>query len=199
MEDPLISNQISLSSSAAVKQPKSSKWLYILLSLIILVLVGEGIYWLKLREEEPPFSSQTQEPQEEEEAFLPGSPSPHPIISYALPVGKESFEGKRVIKFDSNADDWAFFLPEGEPVYAAFSGRVEWAGENEPQKIIRLISDEEKLVWKYIFTGEVLVENGRQVEEGAVIAKVGATPLPTYDFNLVVQALWGNQRVSLDL
>jgi len=28
------------------------------------------------------------------------------------------------------------------------------------------------------------------VEEGAVIAKAGAAPLPTYDFKLVIQALW---------
>jgi len=123
-------------------------------------LVGEGIYWLKLREEKSPFSPQTQEFQEHEEVFLPGFPFPRPIISYALPVEKESFEGKKVIKFDSNADDWAFFLPEEELVYAAFSGRVEWAGENESQKVIRLIGDEEKLVWKYLFTGKFLVENG---------------------------------------
>jgi len=94
-----------------------------------------------------------------------------------------------MIQIDYGINDWAFSLSEGESVYVAFSGRVELARENDPQKLIVLTSEDSQLVWKYLFSGTSEIERGDQVKKGDVLAKVSQTPLPTRNVNLTIQAL----------
>ena len=49
MENLPALDQASASSPSNAKQLKNSKWLFIVLGVVILVLIGEGIYWLKLK------------------------------------------------------------------------------------------------------------------------------------------------------
>jgi len=199
MENLPTEKQSVTSFTLPSKKPDRLKFfLFLGLGLVLLVLIGEGVYWLKLRKEKEQVTPQL--PQESQvESFLPKSASPHPTGAFEAPVKEESIAKGKAIQFDSNANDWAVFLPEGELIYAAFSGQAEWAGENDPQKIIILTSEDGGLVWKYFFVGKPLIKNGQRVEKGEVIAKLGSEPLPTYDVNLIIQALWEGKRVNLDL
>ena len=69
MENLPASDQASVSSPSVAKQLKNSKWLFIVLGVVILVLISEGIYWLKLSKEKKPFTGETSE-QTETGAFL---------------------------------------------------------------------------------------------------------------------------------
>jgi len=200
MENLSKENQSSSSFALPPKKPdRLNFFLFLGLGLVILVLIGEGTYYLKLRKEKKQatsFSSPTRAPSQAE-VFFP-SPISHPTIALGAPVQKESLTKGEMIQLDYNVDDWAFSLSEGEPIYAAFSGRVELAGENDPQKLIVLRSEDDQLVWKYLFSGIPEIKNGDQVKKGDVLAKASRTPLPTRDVNLIIQALWQGKRVSVN-
>jgi len=183
------------------KSSKKSRLFFILLGLVILVLISEGIYWLKLRKEKEGTVSRvvpTSVPEPKAETFFP-SPVPHPAVTLEAPVQKESLTKGKMIQIDYGINDWAFSLSEGEPIYAAFSGQIELAGEKDSQKLIVLTSEDSQLVWKYLFSGTTPeIERGSQVKKGDVLAKASQTPLPTRDVNLIIQVLWKGKRVSID-
>lgn len=176
--------------------PRLNFFLFLPLGLVILILIGEGVYYLKLKKNQVA-SQLSVEPQPE--VFLSKIASPHPTGTFESPVRKENMEKGKIIQVDYNVNDWAIFLPEGDPVYAGFSGLVEWAGEGSPQKVILLKSEDGKLIWKHLLVGEPLIKNGQRVEKGEMIAKLGLEPLPTYDVNLIIQASLEGRRVNLDL
>jgi hypothetical protein len=154
--------------------------------------LGEGVYFLKLKREK----AQINLPSSQEIPSV--SISPYPILTFAPPVRQENLVKGKTVQLDYGINDWAVFLPEGEGVYAGFSGFVEWAGEGSLQKVIMLKSEDGKLTWKYLFVGEPLIQNNQRVEKGQMIAKLGSEPLPTYDVNLVVQAFKEGKRVNLE-
>ena len=192
MEELSFQNQQKSSSFGSTKESKVLSFLLILLCLVILLLLGEGVYFLKLKREK----AQINLPSFQEIPSV--SVSPHPILTFAPPVKQENLVKGKTVQLDYGINDWAVFLPEGEGVYAGFSGFVEWAGEGSLQKVIMLKSEDGKLTWKYLFVGEPLIQNGQQVEKGQMIAKLGSEPLPTYDVNLVVQAFKEGKRVNLE-
>lgn len=183
------------------EKSNNSKALFVLLGLMILVLIGEGAYWFKLRGGKEGVISRitpTSAPGLQAEVFFP-SPVSHPAVALGAPVGKESLIKGKIVQVDYGINDLAFSLSEGESIYAAFSGRVELAGgENDPQKLIVLRSEDGQLVWKYLFSGTPEIKGSGQVKKGDVLAKAGRTPLPTRDVNLIVQALWEGKRVSVN-
>jgi len=222
MEERLGENQGGVSSVPPLRKIGSFKFfLWGGLGLVVLFLIGGGIYWLKFKRGErkvvsPPTSSFPSQIREQEvvlealsqttsapssetqgEVFFP-SPVSHPQIVLEAPVSKESLTKGKLVQMEYGVNDWSFSLAEGEPVYAAFSGWVEFGGENELQKLIILTSEDGKLIWKYFLTGGLEVKRGQKIGKGDILAKVGKDSLPTYDFNLVIQALWEGKRVSIE-
>ena len=190
----LIQNQRGEFPSNPNKEGNFFKILLVCLGIVILVLIGEGIYFLKLLKKERTLSvPQTSE--QASEGLLPNSSG---VTILEAPVKKENLAKAKIVQLDYGVNDWAVFLPEGEGVYAGFSGLVEWAGEGSLQKVIMLRSEDGKTTWKYLFVGEPLIQNGQHVEKGQMIAKLGSEPLPTYDVNLVVQAFKEGKRVNLE-
>lgn len=173
------------------------KILWGLFLFFLFVVLGEGVYYFKLKKEKTEvISSRPQESHPELSSSV--SVSPQPMVTFELPVKQENLIKGKTAQLDYGINDWAVFLPEGESVYAGFSGFAEWAGEGSLQKVIMLKSEDGKLMWKYLFVGEPLIQNGQRVEKGEMIAKLGSEPLPTYDVNLVIQAFQEGKRVSLE-
>ncbi len=69
--------------------------------------------------------------------------------------------------------------PEGTPVVAAFSGRVEIAGSLGGYGLIVVISHGDTHETRYAHLSEVLVKVGQEVKQGNVIGLVGSTGLAT--------------------
>ena len=173
-----------------------SKYSLVFLGLVVLVLLGEGIYWFRLgKKKEQQEVSPTSSP--EVQTFLP-IPIAHPPGTFFSPIAKENLGTGKIVNLNYKVDDLAFSLLEGELIYAAFPGRVEVAGNvDDPQKVIMLYGKENDLNWKYIFSGTAIVKNDQEVKEGDVLAKASQTPLPTRDVNLIIQALWQGKRVGM--
>jgi murein DD-endopeptidase MepM/ murein hydrolase activator NlpD len=69
--------------------------------------------------------------------------------------------------------------PEGTPVVAAFSGRVEIAGWLGGYGLIVVISHGDTHETRYAHLSEVLVKSGQEVKQGNVIGLVGSTGMAT--------------------
>ncbi len=69
--------------------------------------------------------------------------------------------------------------PEGTPVVAAFSGRVEIAGWLGGYGLIVVISHGDTHETRYAHLSEVLVKSGQEVKQGTVIGLVGSTGMAT--------------------
>ena len=69
--------------------------------------------------------------------------------------------------------------PEGTPVVAAFSGRVEIAGWLGGYGLIVVISHGDTHETRYAHLSEVLVKSGQEVKQGNVIGLVGSTGMST--------------------
>jgi murein DD-endopeptidase MepM/ murein hydrolase activator NlpD len=69
--------------------------------------------------------------------------------------------------------------PEGTPVVAAFSGRVEIAGWLGGYGLIVVISHGDTHETRYAHLSEVLVKPGQEIKQGTVIGLVGSTGMAT--------------------
>jgi murein DD-endopeptidase MepM/ murein hydrolase activator NlpD len=69
--------------------------------------------------------------------------------------------------------------PEGTPVVAAFSGRVEIAGWLGGYGLIVVISHGDTHETRYAHLSEVLVKPGQEIKQGNVIGLVGSTGMAT--------------------
>jgi murein DD-endopeptidase MepM/ murein hydrolase activator NlpD len=102
-----------------------------------------------------------------------------PLIS---PSTISSLFGSRVhpvtgqVRFHQGTD---LAAPEGTPVVAAFSGRVEIAGWLGGYGLIVVISHGDTHETRYAHLSEVLVKQGQVVKQGNVIGLVGSTGLAT--------------------
>ncbi|GBO52460.1 peptidase, M23/M37 family [Pseudanabaena sp. lw0831] len=102
-----------------------------------------------------------------------------PLIS---PSVISSLFGARVhpvtgqVRFHQGTD---LAAPEGTPVVAAFSGRVEIAGWLGGYGLIVVISHGDTHETRYAHLSEVLVKPGQEIKQGNVIGLVGSTGMAT--------------------
>jgi murein DD-endopeptidase MepM/ murein hydrolase activator NlpD len=102
-----------------------------------------------------------------------------PLIS---PSVISSLFGTRVhpvtgqVRFHQGTD---LAAPEGTPVVAAFSGRVEIAGWLGGYGLIVVISHGDTHETRYAHLSEVLVKPGQEIKQGNVIGLVGSTGMAT--------------------
>jgi len=182
-----------------MNKPSQKFALFFLLLLIIIVLSFDFILFFKKGGFRPKEKlSSTLKITPKITPTVQSKPSLPSTLTLQSPVEKEKLANKKTVQLDYGIDDLAFFLSEGDPIYAAFSGYVEVAGKNTPQTLIVLKSEDGKLIWKYFFSGTVMVKNGSFVKKGEILAKAGSEPLPTRDVNLIIQALKEGKRVSID-
>lgn len=179
------------------KKLKSLNLWIVLLMFLVLVVSGMGFYYLRLTREGREERSANVSPTPRVEAILPSPTSPYPDRDFALPVKEESVAKGKQINMEYGVEDWGVMLPEGEPVFAGFSGTIDWSG-TDSLKVIVLKGDDGRLEWKYILNGEVMVQRGQKVERGQEIGKASLDSIPTYDVNLIIQGSYGGKRVSLN-
>ena len=113
---------------------------------------------------------------------LPSNGDKQMLFPLIAPSIISSLFGSRVhpvtgqVRFHQGTD---LAAPEGTPVVAAFSGRVEIAGWLGGYGLIVVISHSDTHETRYAHLSEVLVKNGQEVKQGTVIGLVGSTGMAT--------------------
>ncbi len=113
---------------------------------------------------------------------LPSNGDKQMLFPLIAPSTISSLFGSRVhpvtgqVRFHQGTD---LAAPEGTPVVAAFSGRVEIAGWLGGYGLIVVISHGDTHETRYAHLSEVLVKVGQEVKQGNVIGLVGSTGLAT--------------------
>ena len=113
---------------------------------------------------------------------LPSNGDKQMLFPLIAPSVISSLFGSRVhpvtgqVRFHQGTD---LAAPEGTPVVAAFSGRVEIAGSLGGYGLIVVISHGDTHETRYAHLSEVLVKVGQEVKQGNVIGLVGSTGLAT--------------------
>jgi murein DD-endopeptidase MepM/ murein hydrolase activator NlpD len=113
---------------------------------------------------------------------LPSNGDKQMLFPLITPSAISSLFGTRVhpvtgqVRFHQGTD---LAAPEGTPVLAAFSGRVEIAGWLGGYGLIVVISHGETHETRYAHLSEVLVKPGQEVKQGTVIGLVGSTGMAT--------------------
>jgi hypothetical protein len=125
MENLPASDQASVSSPSVAKQLKNSKWLFIVLGVVILVLIGEGIYWLKLKEEEERFVSETSQ-QNEAKTLSSEQQLKEDIIRIFEPYGGEQSEScQSILRSLEEAKEYdPQKFPENLQQYGAYTDAI---------------------------------------------------------------------------
>ncbi len=113
---------------------------------------------------------------------LPSNGDKQMLFPLIAPSVISSLFGSRVhpvtgqVRFHQGTD---LAAPEGTPVVASFSGRVEIAGWLGGYGLIVVISHGDTHETRYAHLSEVLVKVGQEVKQGNVIGLVGSTGLAT--------------------
>lgn len=113
---------------------------------------------------------------------LPSNGDKKMLFPLVLPSVISSLFGSRVhpvtgqVRFHQGTD---LAAPEGTPVVAAFSGRVEIAGWLGGYGLMVVLSHGDTHETRYAHMSEVLVKPGQKVKQGTVIGLVGSTGLAT--------------------
>ena len=113
---------------------------------------------------------------------LPSNGDKQMLFPLIAPSIISSIFGTRVhpvtgqVRFHQGTD---LAAPEGTPVVAAFSGRVEIAGWLGGYGLIVVISHGDTHETRYAHLSEVLVKPGQEIKQGNVIGLVGSTGLAT--------------------
>ncbi len=113
---------------------------------------------------------------------LPSNGDKQMVFPLISPSVISSLFGTRVhpvtgqVRFHQGTD---LAAPEGTPVVAAFSGRVEIAGWLGGYGLIVVISHGDTHETRYAHLSEVLVKPGQEVKQGHVIGLVGSTGMAT--------------------
>lgn len=113
---------------------------------------------------------------------LPSNGDKQMLFPLIAPSVMSSLFGSRVhpitgqVRFHQGTD---LAAPEGTPVVAAFSGRVEIAGWLGGYGLIVVISHGDTHETRYAHLSEVLVKSGQEVKQGNVIGLVGSTGMST--------------------
>jgi len=187
MENLPKKKQPPFSFTLSAKKPDRLKlFLFLAFGLVILVLIGEGIYYFRLKEKKKEFAK-----------TVPSSSSPTPSgsvrqpvvavepdmaelpagLTLALPVEREYLEKALLDKVYSQV--LSFFLPAQTPIKAVFSGRVTKVLHDQKPfpndsafEEVRLEKNDKRFWASYVIVGEVLVREGQAVKKGEVLAKV---------------------------
>ena len=96
------------------------------------------------------------------------SPTPTPLI-LSSPVESKFMESASEIL--AKSDHLVLSLPEEKPIYAVFDGTVSIISHNKDFENIQ-ITDNKGLIASYLISGEIVVEQGKQVKKGEVIARI---------------------------
>ncbi len=113
---------------------------------------------------------------------LPSNGDKQMLFPLVAPSVISSIFGTRVhpvtgqVRFHQGTD---LAAPEGTPVVAAFSGRVEIAGWLGGYGLIVVISHGDTHETRYAHLSEVLVKPGQEIKQGNVIGLVGSTGMST--------------------
>jgi murein DD-endopeptidase MepM/ murein hydrolase activator NlpD len=113
---------------------------------------------------------------------LPSNGDKQMLFPLIAPSIISSIFGSRVhpvtgqVRFHQGTD---LAAPEGTPVVASFSGRVEIAGWLGGYGMIVVISHGDTHETRYAHLSEVLVKEGQEVKQGTVIGLVGSTGMAT--------------------
>ncbi len=113
---------------------------------------------------------------------LPSNGDKQMLFPLIAPSVISSIFGTRVhpvtgqVRFHQGTD---LAAPEGTPVVAAFSGRVEIAGWLGGYGLIVVISHGDTHETRYAHLSEVLVKPGQEIKQGNVIGLVGSTGMAT--------------------
>jgi len=180
MENLPTQNQTLTASPGSSKGLKFSKIILILLGLVILVLVGEGIYWLKLNKEKKSLEITTlSKPSITEQPVVAVEPDMVELpteLSLASPAKKEYLETALLDKTYSQV--LSFFLPAQESIKAVFGGRVVKVSHDKRPfpndsvfEEVRLERNDKEFWVSYVIVGKVLVQEGQEIAEGEVLAE----------------------------
>lgn len=174
---------VSLLSSVK-KREKTHKLLFVFLGLLVLVLIVEAVYLLQLKQNEKvsemPGSSPTIVEQScpADGETEPDMVAPQEETVLVSPVKKDYLKESFIDEKYSQV--MSFSLPPGEPIGAVFAGRVTQVLEDQKPfsddssfDEIRLKRTDEQFWVSYVIVGEVLVQEGQEVEQGDVLAKAG--------------------------
>ncbi len=113
---------------------------------------------------------------------IPSNGDKQMVFPLIAPSIISSLFGSRVhpvtgqVRFHQGTD---LAAPEGTPVVAAFSGRVEIAGQMGGYGLIVVISHGDTHETRYAHLSEILVKAGQEIRQGTVIGLVGSTGLST--------------------
>ena len=113
---------------------------------------------------------------------IPSNGDKQMIFPLIAPSIISSLFGSRVhpvtgqIRFHQGTD---LAAAEGTPVVAAFSGRVEIAGQLGGYGLIVVLSHGDTHETRYAHLSEILVKAGQEIKQGTVIGLVGSTGLAT--------------------
>jgi len=113
---------------------------------------------------------------------LPSNGDKQMLFPLITPSVISSMFGARVhpitgqVRFHQGTD---LAAPEGTPVVAAFSGRVEIAGWLGGYGLIVVLSHGDTHETRYAHLSEVLVKPGQEIKQGNVIGLVGSTGMST--------------------
>ena len=113
---------------------------------------------------------------------IPSNGDKQMIFPLIAPSIISSLFGSRVhpvtgqIRFHQGTD---LAAAEGTPVVAAFSGRVEIAGQMGGYGLIVVLSHGDTHETRYAHLSEILVKAGQEIKQGTVIGLVGSTGLAT--------------------
>jgi len=113
---------------------------------------------------------------------IPSNGDKQMVFPLIAPSIISSLFGSRVhpvtgqIRFHQGTD---LAAAEGTPVVAAFSGRVEIAGQLGGYGLIVVLSHGDTHETRYAHLSEILVKTGQEIRQGTVIGLVGSTGLAT--------------------
>ena len=131
---------------------------------------------------EPSLQVRRLTPQEIAAMSIPSNGDKQMVFPLIAPSIISSLFGSRVhpvtgqVRFHQGTD---LAAAEGTPVVAAFSGRVEIAGQMGGYGLIVVISHGDTHETRYAHLSEILVKAGQEIRQGTVIGLVGSTGLST--------------------
>lgn len=168
--------------------------------LVFLAVLNLGLFgylfWQREQKSQAPQNLIVKEETPQVEVSFP-TPLPQDLDNFFLPVEKKNIKSVDLVQLDYGFASLALVLREDSLIYAGFSGEIETAGGAEDaQKIIFLKKDDGSgLAWKYLFSGDLLVNNGSRVKEGTRLAKITGL-LPGREENVIIQAYHNHEQRS---
>lgn len=156
--------------------PKIPKFLLLLLGLVILILIGEGVYYFRItgtkrREESSAVPKIENQPVSKEKATFP------------CPVPKENCQ-----KAEEQGESLGFRLPSGTEIKAVVSGRARLL-KSSSKDIVLELRDEAEQSFFYYFNSDEHLSAQKEVKEGEVLGKTGKATNLNSNYNLLMETV----------